>query len=78
MIIKLRGIFAEVVDRVPEVGNSLPGECRITSVEDYQIADGYRQDYYNYDYYVVTSIDYDNEEFTDYFAVPKAEEDCVL
>lgn len=78
MIIKLRGIFAEVVDRVPEIGDSLPGECRITSVEDYQIADGYRQDYYNYDYYVVTSKDYDNEEFIDYFAVPKDEEDCVL
>ena len=78
MIIKLRGIFAEVVDRVPEVGTSLPGERQITSMEIYQIADGYRQDYYNYDYYLVTSKDYDNEEFTDYFAVPKDEEDCIL
>lgn len=78
MIIKLKGFHAEVVDRIPEIGNSLPGERRITSVEGYQIADGYRQDYYNYDYYLVLSKDYDNEEFTNYFAVPKDEEDCIL
>ena len=78
MIIKLKGFHAEVVDCIPEVGNSLPGECRITSVEDYRIADGYPQEYYNYDYFIVRSKDYEGEEFTDYMAVPKDEEDCIL